>query len=490
MTIISMPAALRRWAEADPRRPALTIEDRTLTRGELEARTNRLARAFQDLGVRPDSFVTIALPNCLAYVESAIAALKLGATPQPVCGKLPQAEFDAIVRLANPALIVGAEAMDFPKFRTVPPDFSPAAGTPDGPLPDRIATHWKAPTSGGSTGLPKLIVSGGRAEIDDNVPAFAPPFMLPREGAVLAPGPLYHNGPFTYAIQALLRGNHVVLMRRFDAAQCLALIERHSVQAVLLVPTMMSRIWKLPADDRTRHKLESLRIVYHMASHCPEWLKDAWIEWLGAERIYELYGGTEQQALTFIQGTEWLKHRGSVGRCLFGQMKILDDHGREPGPRQVGEIYMKPPEGAPPTYRYIGAEATRIGDWETLGDIGWFDEDGYLYLADRRTDLILRGGANIYPAEVEAALDEHPAVQSSAVIGIPDEDLGQCVHAIVQARGAVTDAELRQHLATRLAPHKLPSSYEFVDQPLRDDSGKVRRSALRDARVNGGGSSS
>ncbi|HSW14078.1 MAG TPA: AMP-binding protein [Solimonas sp.] len=483
MAMIPVQEALWRFAQADADRPALTVDGQTLTRSQLEQRTNRLARDFERRGVREGSFVTIALPNTLGFVESALAALKLGATPQPVSSRLPQAELAAIVALAKPTLIVGAEPADYPGVSVIGADHVPAAELSDAPLPVKVAKHWKAPTSGGSTGRPKLIVAGSAAEVDEDSPAFALPLLLPREGAVLIPGPLYHNAPFTTALQALFRGNHVIVMRRFDPAQTLALIEQHRVGAVLMVPTMMSRIWKLPEAERTQFDLSSLRVAYHMASHCPEWLKTAWIEWLGAERVYELYGGTEMQALTVIRGDEWLQHRGSVGRCVLGQMKIVGENGQDLGPGEVGEILMRPPPGAPPSYFYIGAEPKRVGDWDSLGDLGRFDEDGYLYLADRRTDLILRGGANIYPAEVEAAIDEHPAVHSSAVIGLPDEDLGQRVHAIVHARTTLSAEALLQHLASRLVNYKIPASFEFASEPLRGDDGKVRRSALREERI-------
>ena len=200
--------------------------------------------------------------------------------------------------------------------------------------------------------------------------------------------------------------------------------------------------------------------------------------------IQELYAGTEAQASTVISGTEWLEHRGSVGKVRMGEMVAMDEAGNPLPPREVGEIYMRRPEGAGPSYKYLGATAKTLpGGWESLGDIGWFDEDGYLYLADRRTDMILVGGSNVYPAEIEAALDEHEAVMSCAVIGIPDDDLGNKIHAIVQVSHPTTEAELRDYLSTRLVTYKQPRTYEFVDEPLRDDAGKVRRSALREARL-------
>ncbi len=220
-----------------------------------------------------------------------------------------------------------------------------------------------------------------------------------------------------------------------------------------------------------------------MAAPCPEWLKEAWIDLVGAETLMELYGGTEGQASSIISGTEWLAHRGSVGKPLTGQMRVLDADGNVAPAGEIGEIYMRPFDGMAPTYHYIGAEARELDGWESLGDMGWMDEEGYVYLSDRRTDLILSGGANIYPAEVEAAIDEHPNVLSSLVVGIPDEDLGQRVHAIVQLDGDVTADELLVHLQDRLVRYKIPRSFEFVDEPLRDDAGKARRTAVRDAAV-------
>jgi bile acid-coenzyme A ligase len=235
---------------------------------------------------------------------------------------------------------------------------------------------------------------------------------------------------------------------------------------------------------RERYDLSSLRVVWHLAEPCPQWLKEAWIEWLGPERIFELYAGTEAQAATVITGAEWLEHRGSVGRTLTGSICITDKDGNEVRSGVEGEVWMKS-DLASPSYRYIGAEArTREGGWESLGDNGWLDDDGYLYLGDRTSDMILTGGANVYPAEVESAIAEHPGVQSCAVIGLPDDDLGNRVHAIVEADPDKLQVDdLLAFVRERLVRYKVPRTVEIVKVPLRNDAGKVRRSALRAERL-------
>jgi bile acid-coenzyme A ligase len=301
---------------------------------------------------------------------------------------------------------------------------------------------------------------------------------------MMMPGPLYHNGPIVWACTALLAGNHVVLLPRFDAEATLAGIEEHHSDIAYLVPTMMKRIWRLPLDVRERYDLSSLRLIWHLAEPCPPWLKEAWIEWLGPERIFELYAGTEAQTATVITGNQWLEHRGSVGLPLSGSVSITDEEGNEVPAGVEGEVWLKSGLESP-TYHYIGAEArTREGGWESLGDNGWLDEDGFLYLGDRTTDMILTGGSNVYPAEVEAAIAEHPTVRSCAVIGLPDDDLGNIVHAIVEADPDLLQFdELLTFLAERLVRYKVPRTVEIVNEPLRDDAGKVRRSALRAERL-------
>jgi bile acid-coenzyme A ligase len=308
--------------------------------------------------------------------------------------------------------------------------------------------------------------------------------MMDPGGCLVMPGPLYHNGPAVWSCQALLNGLQVALLPRFDAAGTLAEIQKYKGSVLYMVPTMMKRILRLPDDERLSFDLSSLRVVWHLAEPCPEWLKLAWIEWLGAERIFELYAGTEAQIATVITGPEWMAHRGSVGKVIPGTVSITDDDGNEVSIGEMGEVWMRSPRTTP-TYRYLGATArTRDGGWESLGDMGRLDEDGYLYLGDRASDMILSGGANIYPAEIESVIQEHPAVKSCAVIGLPDEDKGNTVHAIIEADIAeVSEDQLRAFLGERLVIYKVPRTFEFVDFALRDDAGKVRRSALRAERV-------
>ncbi|MFI5307821.1 MAG: AMP-binding protein [Polyangiales bacterium] len=477
MATMSIGAAIGWLSQQDPDKPAIIHEGRTRTRLELDLRTNRLARAYERLGVMQDSMVSIALPNGIEFYEACVATWKLGATPQPISAKLPQVERRAIVELAKPALVVGASAEGVPGVQALDAGYEPDPALSDAPLPDRTAASWKAPTSGGSTGRPKIIVSKQAGTTD--------PERSRMKLVQLVPGPLYHNAPFMFSMQGLFAGAPVVVMSRFDAEEALRLIEAHRVQYVLLVPTMMHRIHRLGEATRNRYDLSSVQRILHLGAPCPPWLKQAFIDWLGPERIHELYAGTEAQGVTIITGTEWLAHRGSVGKPQAGtEIKILDTDGNPLPPRQIGEVYMRPQAGPGSTYRYIGATAKSRDGWESLGDMGYLDEDGYLYLVDRQTDMILCGGANVYPAEVEAAIDTHPAVRSSAVIGLPDEDLGQSVHAIVDiAQGELDGERLRAHLETQLARYKIPRSYEFVRAPLRDDAGKVRRSALRQQRL-------
>ena len=478
--MISFINQLRALAADDPDFVAVTCQDESITRSELLRRGGDLAVHLQSLGVKFGDLVTVAVPNSIDWFVSYVGIWMLGATPQPVSSRLPQRELDALIDLANPPVVIGVADGTVSGRPTIPVGFrAPSADASH--LPDVISPAWKAPTSGGSTGRPKLIVSGDPAAMDETLP---PPLLMDVGGCLVMPGPLYHNGPAVWSCQALLNGVRVALMPRFDPEGTLAEIEKHKGSVLYMVPTMMKRIWRLPEDVRDAYDLSTLRVVWHLAEPCPEWLKQCWIDWLGAERIFELYAGTEAQTATVISGPEWLAHRGSVGKVQPGTVMIADEDFNELPVGEMGEVWMRSLRGTP-TYKYVGATArVRDDGWESLGDMGRLDADGYLYLGDRASDMILSGGANIYPAEVEAAIQEHPAVQSCAVIGLPDEDKGAVIHAILEADAAtVGEDELKAFLAERLVVYKIPRTFEYVDFPLRGDDGKVRRSALRAERV-------
>jgi bile acid-coenzyme A ligase len=456
-------------AARDPQRPALTCGPTTLSRAELAFRARARAHALQKLGVQEGDFVALALPNGTAVLELAFGCWMLGATPTPLSHRLPPLELQAMLDVLQPRVAVVDEQSVFDPANT------------STPLPARISPHVKAIASGGSTGRPKIIVDHTRAVLDPDAPSVG----MRETDTVIIPGPMYHSAPFGLAYQALGWGCHVVIMPRFDAAETLRLVQAHRAEWLYQVPTMMHRIWRLDAA-RADYDVSSLELVCHIAAACPPWLKEKWIEWLGPDRVWEVYSGTEAIGATVIGGRDWLEHRGSVGRLAPGaSVRILDEAGGDVAPGEIGEIYFRPAGGRGSTYHSLGAQPRARGEWETFGDLGRIDADGYLYLADRRTDLIISGGANIYPAEIEAAIDAFPGVLASVAIGLPDEDLGQRVHAIVEVRRDAPFAvdALRDFLAQRLVTYKLPRSYETTFERLRDDSGKVRRNALREARL-------
>lgn len=465
-------------AELAPDEPAVTCDGLTITRGELDRSTNRLARAYAERGVGVGDYVTMVLPNSVEWIQAAVACWKLGAVPQPLSARLPAAELAGLLQLRPPSLLVGRESHEIP---SVPAGFMPDPALSDAGLPEAVSPVWKAMGSGGSTGRPKLIESGG----DSRIPAAIGYPLGAQEGDTsLLPVPLSHNTGFTAATIALLMRHHLVLMSRFDPHQFLQLITDHRVTFLTTVPTIMQRTLPVYQADPSAYDLSSIRRFWHLAAPCPPAIKQAWIDLLGPEKVWELYGGTELQALTFISGDQWLTHRGSVGVVVAGEMKVLDDDGNPCAPGVVGEIYMRPSPGSAPTYRYVGATAKSRDGWDSLGDLGYFDADGFLYLSDRRVDMFTVGGRNVYPAEIENALSAHPEVLSCLVVGVPDPnagDLGQVPYALVQTTdGSTLDAAgVQEFLRANISGYKVPHTVEFVDAPLRDDAGKARRSAVR-----------
>jgi bile acid-coenzyme A ligase len=471
--------ALQRLVELDPDVAAVTCGDETLSRAELFDRAYGLGVHLAAAGVRPGDFVTTVMHNSCDALVAMFATWFVGAVPQVLSPKLAPRELEEILDLTAPAAVLGLTdpAVVGDRFALQAP-FPFDAGV----LPVVASPAWKAPTSGGSTGRPKVIVAGQPAVLESM--QLGEVFRLPTSGGVLITAPVSHNAPFCSAALAVLLGAHAVLMPRFDATETLRLIQEHRVRWVYAVPTMMARIWKLPAEVRDGFDVSTVEVWLHMAAACAPALKEAFLGWLGPDVVWELYGGTEAQSVTLLDGHEWRAHRGSVGRPVSGAMQVRDDDGVPVPAGTVGRIWLRREDDAPVTYRYLGATAqSDDAGWETLGDLGWMDEDGYVYLADRDSDMFTVGGVNVYPAEIEAVLLEHDAVLDACVVGLPDEELGAVPHALVLARAGASTDELGPWLAQRLAPHKRPRTFELVSEPLRDDAGKVRRAQLRRERV-------
>lgn len=449
---------------------------------ELDRRADQVAHLLEHRGVQQGSMVTVALPNSPEHMTVTIAAWRLGACVLPLRYDLPEWERNRLLEVARPTVVVGdwplteqstVSSADLETSRTIPPE----------PVPDRVADPAIAIATSGSTGLPKLIVSPGPGVYDPDLPTYqSAQRMGSGPGQVqLVPAPLYHTNGFRISHGALDRDELVILMRRFDAALCADLIERHQVTTVTMAPTMLLRLARLPGIEH--RDFSSLQSVLQGAGPCPPWLARWWIDRIGPERFFVSYGASERVGLTFLRGDEWLAHPGSVGRGLGTEVRILDDTGRELPPGQVGEIFLRPTDTRPGGHIYVGAPpAKQTPDgFTSVGDVGWLDEDDYLHIADRRVDMIVSGGANVFPAEVEAALLEHPAVADCAVVGLADEEWGSRVHAVVQAADPTAppmEEELRRHCRDRLAAYKVPKSFSLTAALPRNEAGKLNRSAL------------
>jgi fatty-acyl-CoA synthase len=304
----------------------------------------------------------------------------------------------------------------------------------------------------------------------------------------LSPAPLYHAAPLRLCATVQALGGTVVIMEKFDAEAALAAIEQYGVTHSQWVPTMFVRMLKLPPEVRGRYDVSSLRVAVHAAAPCPADVKQQMLDWWGPI-LQEYYSSTEVAGMTWVDPQEWLSHPGTVGRSILGVIHVCDDDGRELPAGGVGTVYFE--RDARPFEYHNDPEKTRAAEhpdhptWTTVGDIGYVDEDGYLYLTDRAAFMIISGGVNIYPQEIEDALTLHPAVADVAVIGIPDPEMGEQVKAVVEVApghepGEELAATLIAYARTRLAGYKVPRSLDFVDQLPRTPTGKLVKGPLRD----------
>ena len=459
-------------AEADPDRIVALDDTTTLTAQQLDRDSNRLARAYLARGVGQDSMVTIALPNTVEMIVACAAVWKCGATPQPVSLDLTADERADLQELVRPALVLGI-ASAYAGTPSIPAGWTPDPGLSSARLPDAWARSWKAPTSSGSTGRPKVVVATAPALLDADVPVAS---FLPRDQVQLVSGPLTHSATFTYAFRGLMTGHRLVLLPRFDERRVLDAIAEHRITWALLVPTMMHRLLRLPAEVREAADVSSLETILHMGAPCAPELKRRFMDWVGADRVTEVYAGSESNGVLMIRGEEWLAHPGSVGRPASGTaVAIRAPDGTDLPPGAVGRIWLRRDGGV--TYRYVGGTSARRADgWDTIGDLGCLDDDGYLYVVDRADDVILRAGTNVHPAEIERVLEIHPAVRGAVAFGVPDPDLGQRIEAVVDVSGSrITSQQLLSWIRSRLDAPRRPSAIHVVTSPVRDDAGKTSR---------------
>ncbi|MEV1175231.1 AMP-binding protein [Nonomuraea sp. NPDC049784] len=477
-------------AAADPARRAVIDFDGTETSyGELLARVNQVSHGLRARGLGTGDVVAGVLPNGIDAIVMLMATAQIGLYYVPINWHLTASEVAYILDDCDAKLVVTGPGYAVPGAEIGTAGL--AEGQPIGAPGERTsgAVMWY---TSGTTGFPKGVqrpLPG--AEPEQLVPAYRwflgeVVDLRPGDDVHLVTSPMYHSSPCAHTQFALHLGHTVVVAPKFEPVTILELIERYRVTNAMMVPTMFHRMLQLPEDVRGKYDVSSLRQVIHTAAACPVAVKQQIMDWWGPV-LYEYYGSTESTIAFAVKPHEWLAKPGTVGRPapLF-EAKIVDEAGMELPPREPGMIYVKSSMG---TFEYrkdpAKTAASMLGEWYSPGDIGFLDEDGYLFLCDRRTDLIVSGGVNIYPAEIEAALLEHPAVADVAVIGVPDEEWGHNVVALVQPAEGVTPgpqltAELLEHCGPRIARFKHPRVIEYRSPLPRTPTGKLSRTKVRE----------
>ncbi len=506
------------FAASHPERPAvITGAGHVVTYAELEQQSCRLAQALHADGLRPGDHVAVVLPNDHRTHEVAWGLHRSGLYYTMVNSHLAAEEAAYIVNDCGAQVLITSSTLSGLAKELVPftpgiarrlliststDDAGPVEGYDDYdafiaganvdpvPLVDEVEGSAMLYSSG-TTGRPKGIrrpLTGHPFGADATLAPLLTHIMGFAEGDVyLSPAPLYHSAPLVWSMTVQRLGGTVVVMEKYDPEDCLRLMAEHQVTHGQFVPTMFVRLLKLPDETRLAYDHSSLRSVVHAAAPCAPEVKRRMIEWWGPV-IHEYYSGTEGGGLTWASAADWLAHPGTVGRALFGEVHICDDDGNELGPGDDGVIWFAGPNA---TFEYNNdPEKTRqtFNDrgWSTLWDIGHLDADGFLYLTDRKLFMIVSGGVNIYPQEIEDVLVLHPAVADVAVFGVPEPEMGEEVKAVVQpAAGAVAGPELAAEIIAfcrdRLSHYKCPRSVDFTDALPRGENGKLYKKPLRDA---------
>jgi long-chain acyl-CoA synthetase len=505
-------------AVATPDKPAyiMAATGEAVTFAELDVRANQGAHLLRSLGLKRGDGIAVMMDNSPRYFEIMWATERAGVYVTCISSKLSVGEAEYIIRDGDCRAVVMsrgtagcAEALlpkigDLTRFMVdgtvegydsyeAARDAQPTTPIAD-PSPGQIMLY-----SSGTTGKPKGVrFPLPETPYGENV---SPLVMLGQalygftpDMVYLSPAPLYHAAPLRWSMAVQQLGGTVVVMERFDPEEALRLIEKYHVTHAQWVPTHFVRMLKLPEDARTRYDLSTLHAVWHAAAPCPVPVKQAMIDWWGPI-VHEYYAGTEGNGFHAISAAEWLTHKGSVGRNLTTITHIVGEDGAEVPPRTEGTIYFEAPKTAENLSGGAGfsyhndpdktRDATNASGWTTLGDVGWLDEEGYLYLTDRKSFMIISGGVNIYPAEIENLLVTHPKVADVAVIGAPHEEMGEEIVAVVQPRdmgeaGEALAAELTAFAREHLSHVKTPRRIDFRAELPRHDTGKLYKRVLRD----------
>jgi acyl-CoA synthetase (AMP-forming)/AMP-acid ligase II len=495
-------------AALTPDKPAIIMvqSGEIVTFAQLEARANRLAQLFRSLGLVKGDCIAYMVENQPLAIELAFAAARSGLFYVPISTRLKSDELayvvensDAKAFFTTASFAASAESVqdllpsgtalfiagaEIAGYQTLENAIAAQPALPIGDQSEGEAFFY----SSGTTGRPKGVKRPLSQAPFDSFSAFdlrvQAAYGFEREMVYLSPAPLYHAAPLTFSMTAIGFGGTLLVMEKFDAEQALAAIERYRVTHSQWVPTMFARILKLPPEIRQAYDVSTLKLAIHAAAPCPPEIKRQMIDWWG-DAIVEYYSGTEGVGLCIVGAKEWLAHPGTVGKAVSGEIHICDDDGNELPPGQPGLIYFS---GGLPFSYHGDPEKTKTAKhengWGTLGDVGYQDEEGYLYLTDRKDFMIISGGVNIYPAETENVLINHPAVTDVAVIGVPNEEFGEEVKAIVQPAnwqdaGPELVEALLNYCRDRLADVKCPRSVDFVEELPRLPTGKLQKKLLR-----------
>jgi bile acid-coenzyme A ligase len=479
---VAFGTKLQELAEQRCDQPAATVvaldgTAATLTFGELDARANQWGRMLATHGAKPGSLVALAIPNSQHLLLATLGCWKIGAVPIPMHWDLPEWERDRVRAVIDPAVVIDEQN----RWELA----AQAADQSQSALPEAISPTANGICSSGSTGVPKVILNLAPSlwTAQHGEPFLSNWTPVAKPQTIMVPAPMYHtNGFATFLF--LLAGDHLVVLEKFDATLFVDTIEKFRVSNFTATPTMLARVAALP--DVRQRDFSSVVFILQGAAVMPPTLLHTWFELLSPEQIVTAYGMTENLGLTALRGDEWLTHPGSVGRGFRDtEIRILDAEKNPVPTGEDGDVYLRAPMSA--GYRYLGGApplpSTEDG-FRSAGDIGHLDSDGYLYIIDRRADMIVTGGANVFPAEVESALAGHPDIADVVVIGVTDAQWGRRVHAVVQpaAPASLTEQQVIEYAKGRLAPYKAPKTVEFVDKIPRTAATKVNRSAMIAAR--------